>query len=75
MNQRKTLEVMWLNIKVCKKRRGKRFEGKGKKISSKTNSILTTPTPASSRTSSSQHANTLATQMFDTDQTSFNFLD
>lgn len=75
MNQRKTLEVMWLNVKVCKERRGKHFEGKGKKISSKTNSILTTSTPASSRTSSSQYANTLGTQMLDTDQTSFNFSD
>ena len=74
MNQRKKLDVMWLNIKVCKKRGGKRFEGKGKTNSSKTNSLLTTPTPASSRTIFGQHANTLATQMFDTDQASFNFL-
>ena len=70
MNQRKTLEVMWLNVKVCKERRGKH-----KKISSKTNLILTSSTPASSRTSSSQYANTLGTQMLDTDQTSFNFSD
>ena len=75
MNQRKTLKVMRLNIKVCKKRRWKRFEGKGEKVSSKTNSILTSPTPASSRTSSGEHANTLATQMVDTDQASFNFSD
>ena len=40
MNQRKKLEVMWLNIKVCKKRRGERFEGKVKKIHPKSTQYL-----------------------------------
>ena len=57
MNQRKTLEIIWVNVKTFEAKKGKGVHGRSKTISTKSNSGRTNSTPSLSRTSSLNHTN------------------
>ena len=71
MNQRKTVEIMHLNVRIREKRTGKAYHGKYKNVSAKKCTTVNS-NPASSRKSSLKNITPIivATPVFDNNQTS-----